>query len=210
MISLFSFLATAFFLGLSGGLSPGPLLTLVVVESLKHGVKEGIKVSIAPLFTDTPIVLTTLLLLSRLSDIQPVLGAIALLGAAFLIFLGCESLLFKGVDIDVARIKPQSVKKGIIANFLNPSPYLFWLSIGAPLVLRSYKVSLLSAILFVICFYTVLVGSKILIAVMIGKSRRFLKSSHYVYTIRLLGIILFVFAFFFIKDGLRSWGLTFV
>jgi threonine/homoserine/homoserine lactone efflux protein len=210
MVSLPSFLATAFFLGLSGGLSPGPLLTLVVTESLRHGVREGIKVSIAPLFTDTPIVLATLCLLSRLSDIQPVIGAIFLFGAVFLIYLGCDSLLFKGVDIDVTRVKPQSVKKGIIANFLNPSPYLFWLSIGAPLVIKAYNNNILSAILFVICFYIVLVGSKILIAIVIGKSRRFLQSSHYVYTIRCLGVILLIFAILFVKDGLESWGITFV
>ncbi len=210
MLSHLSFLVTAFFLGLSGGLSPGPLLTLVVTESLRHGVKEGIKVSIAPLFTDFPIVLATLYILSRLSDIQPVIGAISLLGAAFLIFLGCGSLSFKGVDIDVAQIKPQSVKKGIVANFLNPSPYLFWLSVGAPMVLKAHKNSMLSAILFVTCFYMALVGSKILIAIVIGKSRRFLKSSHYVYTIRCLGIILLIFALLFVKDGLKSLGLYFV
>ena len=210
MMSLLSFLATAFVLGLSGGLSPGPLLTLVVTESLRHGVKEGIKVSIAPLFTDTPLVLVTLYLLSRLSDIQPVIGSIFLLGAAFLVFLGCDSLLFKGVDIDVTRVKPQSVKKGIIANFLNPSPYLFWLSIGAPLVIKAYNKSILSAVLFVICFYLVLVGSKMLIAMVIGKSRRLLKSNHYVYTIRCLGVILLIFALLFVKDGLKSWGITFV
>ena len=210
MLSHLSFLVTAFFLGLSGGLSPGPLLTLVVTESLRHGVKQGIQVSIAPLFTDFPIVLATLYILSRLSDIQPVIGAISLLGAAFLAFLGYESLSFKGVDIDVAQIKPQSIKKGIVANFLNPSPYLFWFSIGAPIVLKAYKNNVLSAILFVLCFYAFLVGSKILIAVVIGKSRRFLKSSHYVYTIKFLGIVLLMFAWLFVKDGLRSLGIYFV
>jgi threonine/homoserine/homoserine lactone efflux protein len=210
MLSQLSFLATAFVLGLSGGLSPGPLLTLVISESLRHGVKEGIKVSMAPLFTDFPIVLATIYVLSRLSDIQPVIGAISLLGAAFLACLGYESLSFKGVDIDLTQIKPQSIKKGIVANFLNPSPYLFWFSIGAPIVLKAYKNSALSAILFVLCFYAFLVGSKIVIAVVIGKSRRFLKSNHYVYTIRFLGIILFIFAWLFVKDGLRSLGIYFV
>lgn len=210
MISQLSLLATAFVLGLSGGLSPGPLLTLVISESLRHGVKGGIKISMAPLFTDLPIVLATIFILSRLSDIQPVIGAISLLGAAFLAYLGYESLSFKGVDIDLALIKPQSVKKGIVANFLNPSPYLFWFSIGAPIVLKAYKNSLLSAILFVFCFYVFLVGSKIMIAVVVGESRRFLKSSHYVYTIRFLGIILFLFAWLFVKDGLRSLGIYFV
>jgi threonine/homoserine/homoserine lactone efflux protein len=210
MISHLSFLATAFVLGLSGGLSPGPLLMLVISESLRHGVKEGIKVSVAPLFTDFPIILATIYVLSRLSDIQPVIGAISLLGAAFLAFLGYESLSFKGVDIDLAQIKPQSIKKGIAANFLNPSPYIFWFSIGAPIVLKAYNTNVLSAILFVLFFYAPLVGSKILIAVVIGKSRRFLKSGHYVYTIRFLGIILLMFAWLFVKDGLNSLGIYFV
>jgi threonine/homoserine/homoserine lactone efflux protein len=210
MLSFLSFLITAFFLGLSGGLSPGPLLTLVVTQSLRHGPKEGIKVSMAPLFTDFPIVLATLYILSHLADIQPVIGAIFLLGAAFLIFLGCDSLLFEGVDIDVAQIKPQSVKKGVVANFLNPSPYLFWLSIGAPIVLKAYKNSILSAILFVACFYMVLVGSKILIAIAVGKSRRFLKNNHYVYTVRCLGIVLLIFALLFVYDGLKAWGVHLV
>lgn len=202
-----SYLVTGVIFGLSGGLSPGPLLTLVVCQSLKHGVREGIKVSLAPLFTDFPIVLVTIYILSRLSDIQPVIGAISFFGAAFLIFLGYESLSFTGVDIEPSEIKPQSVKKGIIANFLNPNPYLFWFSIGAPIALKAYKNSTLTLILFVLCLYAVLVGSKISIAIVVGKSRRLLKSRHYVYTTRLLGVILLVFAVLFIKDGLIAFGL---
>jgi threonine/homoserine/homoserine lactone efflux protein len=202
-----SYLVSGVIFGLSGGLSPGPLLTLVVSQSLRHGVKEGIKVSLAPLFTDFPIVLATIYILSRLSDIQPAIGVISLFGAAFLIFLGYESLSFKGMDIDTSEIRPQSVKKGIMVNFLNPNPYLFWFTIGAPIALKAYKNSALSVILFVLCLYAVLVGSKILIAIVIGKSRRFLKSRHYVYTIRLLGIILLLFALLFVKDGLIAFGL---
>jgi len=34
-------------LGLSAGISPGPLLTLVMTQTLKHGKGEGVKVSLA-------------------------------------------------------------------------------------------------------------------------------------------------------------------
>ena len=62
----FSFLFSGVVFGLSAGLSPGPLLTLVISETLKHNAKEGIKVSIAPILTDLPIVMITILVLSRL------------------------------------------------------------------------------------------------------------------------------------------------
>ncbi len=203
----FSFLFSGVIFGLSAGLSPGPLLTLVISETLKHNIKEGIKVSIAPILTDLPIVMFTVLVLSRLSNMLPLLGAVSLLGSAFLIYLGYEGISFTGVDIDVEEAKPQSIRKGVIANFLNPAPYLFWFTVGAPLVLKALHIGIFPASAFILGFYVFLVGSKVLVAVVVGKSRFFLKSRNYIYTIRLLGIILLVFAVFFIKDGLELFGI---
>ena len=72
------------------------VLTLVMAQTLKHGVGEGIKVSLAPLVTDLPIIFVVLLILDRLTHIDLVLGAISLFGAGYLIYLGYESLIFKG------------------------------------------------------------------------------------------------------------------
>lgn len=57
------FLLTGVLLGLSSGLAPGPLLALVASETLRHGVRAGVRVALAPLITDLPIILTTILLL---------------------------------------------------------------------------------------------------------------------------------------------------
>jgi len=202
-----TFLFSGVVFGLSAGLSPGPLLTLVISETLKHDIKEGIKVSIAPLLTDLPIVLITILVLSRLSNMLPVLGVVSLLGCAFLTYLGFKSITFRGVDIEVAQVQPQSVKIGVITNFLNPSPYMFWFTIGAPLVLKALKIGLFSASLFILGFYAFLVGSKVLVALVVGKSRFFLKSRNYIYTIRFLGVILLVFAILFLKDSCKLFGI---
>jgi threonine/homoserine/homoserine lactone efflux protein len=202
-----SFLFSGVVFGLSAGLSPGPLLTLVISETLKHDVKEGIKVSIAPILTDLPIVMFTILVLSRLSNMLALLAVVSLLGSAFLVYLGYEGISFKGVDIDVEQAKPQSIRKGVIANFLNPAPYLFWLTIGAPLVLKAFHIGIFPASAFILGFYVFLVGSKVLVAVVVGRSRFFLKSRNYIYTIRFLGIILLVFAVLFAKDSLELFGI---
>lgn len=201
-----TFLFSGVIFGLSGGLTPGPLLTLVISETLKHDVKEGIKVAIAPLLTDLPIVLITIVVLSRLENILPLLGVVSLLGSAFLTYLAYESISFKGVDIDLEQERPQSMRKGVIVNFLNPSPYMFWFTIGAPLVLKALNIGVFSAFLFVFGFYVFLVGSKVVVAVVVGKSRFFLKSRNYIYTVRFLGIILLVFAGLFLKDSLELFG----
>ena len=203
MIEEFTFLISGIIFGLTLGMSPGPLLTLVISETLKHDKKEGIKIAIAPILTDLPIVLITLLILSKLTNFDPILGSISILGAIFIGYLAYENISIKKIELDVSEAKLQSLKKGVIANFLNPHPYVFWFIIGAPTVLRAWDVSLFSAILFILGFYVFLVGSKISIAVIVEKSRSFLKSNIYVYTIRLLGIVLLIFSLMFLIDGLK-------
>lgn len=56
---MIDFLTIGAALGLSAGLAPGPLLTLVISETLQHGVKSGVKVALAPVITDLPITLLT-------------------------------------------------------------------------------------------------------------------------------------------------------
>ena len=45
------FLTLGTVLGLSAGLAPGPLLTLVISETLQHDIRAGIKVAVAPFIT---------------------------------------------------------------------------------------------------------------------------------------------------------------
>jgi threonine/homoserine/homoserine lactone efflux protein len=196
------FIISGIVFGLGGGLTPGPLMTLVISETLKHGTKEGLKVAMAPLITDLPVVLLSLFLLSKLSDINLIIGIISLMGAIFLVYLGYESFTFKGIEIDTKYFKPQSLKKGIIANIFNPAPMLFWISVGAPTVLRGYEVSIMAPVYFVFFMYFCLVGSKLLTATLVGKSRQFLKSRNYRMIIKILGVVLIVFALVFLRDGL--------
>jgi len=182
-------------------------LTLVISETLLHNTKEGIKVAIAPLITDLPIVLITIFIISRLSTVDFILGVISILGAAFIFYLGFESLLFRGLDIKENLKKPQSLKKGIIANFLNPHPYIFWLSIGAPTVIKAHQVNVLFPVLYLGGFYCCIVGAKIIFAIFVGKSKHLLKSKLYIYTNRFLGILLLFFGVVFLKEGLHYLGM---
>jgi len=206
MLEEFTFLLSGIIFGLTLGVSPGPLLTLVISETLKHNKKEGTKIAIAPLITDLPIVLITIMVLSKMSNFDPILGSISILGAIFIGYLAYENISTKSVEINIQNVKPQSLKKGIIANFLSPHPYIFWFIIGAPTVLKALGISLFSAVIFILGFYVFLVGSKIFIATVVEKSRSFLKSKIYVYVIKLLGILLLLFSLMFLMEGLKLFG----
>lgn len=202
-----TYITSAFLLGLSG-LIPGPLLTLVISETLKHGTKEGIKVAVSPLITDLPIIIVTILVMSRIANIDYLLGMIAFGGSIFLIYLAFESIFFKGIKHDVEG-QASVIKKGVIANLLNPSPYVFWFTIGAPTILKAYHEGFIYAGLFLIIFYSVLIGSKVVIAAITGKSRHILSSKYYLYLIRFLGVVMFMFAIYFIKSGISYFSISF-
>ncbi len=189
-------------MGLTAGLSPGPLLMLLISETIKQNRKAGIMVACAPLITDLPIVIISLFVLQAISDYHFILGIISVLGALYLGYLAFENIRLKYYDFDTDNTGPKSLGKGIITNFLNPNPYLFWMTIGAPTVLRGNRTNILFSLCFVIGFYVFLVGSKIVIALLVDRSKTLLKSSIYVLLVRFLGIILLVFSFIFIKESL--------
>jgi threonine/homoserine/homoserine lactone efflux protein len=200
-LAILKFIAMGGMLGLTAGMSPGPLLTLVISETLSHSKREGIRIAISPLITDIPIVVVSLFVFSRLNEFNSILGVISLVGGIFVAYLGYETIQARELPIGENYIQPESLKKGIIANFLSPHPYLFWVTVGAPLALEAYQISLLTLLLFFLSFYLFLTGSKIVIALLVAKSKAFLKNKIYTWVMRILGFSLFVFSVFFISEG---------
>jgi threonine/homoserine/homoserine lactone efflux protein len=193
--------------GLTAGISPGPLLTLVISETLRHNKTEGVKIAIAPLITDIPIVLLTIFILSRMLNSDIVLGIISILGGIFIAYLGYDSIKSKGIEIDIQNLKLKSIRKGIIVNILSPHPYIFWLMVGAPITIKAYQANPAAAFAFIIAFYVMLVGSKISIALIVDRSRTFLRNKVFIWTLRILGLVLLIFAILLIKEGMSYLGL---
>jgi threonine/homoserine/homoserine lactone efflux protein len=199
-------LSAGIVIGLSAGFSPGPLLTLVISQSFKHGIKEGVKVAIAPLITDLPIILISIFVLAHLANFRTILGIISMMGGLFVMYLAYGSFQTSRLSIKVQDSEPQSLRKAIVVNALNPHPYLFWFSIGAPTIIRAWRENPLTAVVFVTGFYTCLVGSKVFTAALVSKSRQFLIGRTYMYFMRALGILLLIIALLLFKDGINLLG----
>ena len=203
-----AFLAAGALLGLSAGFSPGPLFALVLAQTLQHGIREGCKVALTPLITDLPLILLSTLLLRQLSDFKPLLGCISLLGALYLLQMAygtfCSGLSGRSFEGSA----PQSLGRGMLVNVLSPHPYLFWISVGAPTILKGLSQGEpWSALAFVVAFLGCLVGAKMALAVLVGKSRRFLAGALYLSIMRFLGVLLLVFAFLLGKEACTLFGL---
>ena len=200
--ALLPFLSAGLLLGLSSGLAPGPLLTLVAAETVRHGLRAGIGVALAPLLTDAPIVLATFMLLRPLSDRALPLALLHLAGGLYLAWLALESLRFRGVE-PLATVAAGSLWRGVIANILNPSPYLFWLAIGAPTLLAAWRQGWPAVAAFIGAFYALLVGTKVLLALLLARVRGTLRSRSYIGLMRALGLLLLVYALLLLGEGGR-------
>lgn len=204
---MINFLLTGTILGLSAGFAPGPLLTLVISETLRHGTRSGLKVALAPVITDLPIIALTMLLLRELAGFKLVMAAISGLGGLVVLYLGIRAFRTRGLEIIPAAPKVNPLLKGIAVNLLSPHPYLFWLSVGGPLTMKAREHGLGAATGFVLSFYVLLVGSKLLLAGLVGGSRAFLRGRVYLLTIRGLGLLLILLAGALFREGFLLLGL---
>ncbi len=204
---MLEFLATGVVLGLAAGFAPGPLLALVLAQSIRFGTREGLKVAAAPLITDVPIViLATALVVAAAEAAGGLLGAISLAGAVFVTYLGIESIRATGVQAGRPDEAPRSWARGALVNALSPHPYIFWVAVGAPVLIRAWADGPLAAAAFLAGFYACLVGAKMLVAVIAGRSGGRIRGRGYRAVMVALGVLLLFFALRLAVEGLRLLG----
>jgi threonine/homoserine/homoserine lactone efflux protein len=196
-------------LGIGAGVTPGPLLGLVIAETLRNGWRAGASVALAPLVGDLFVIACCLLLLAHL---PPVFFALlSFCGGLYVIFLGWETVQ----TVPMAAVPTaestgnilQSLRKGLTVNLLNPHPYLFWLTVGGPLVMQNYTQSAFGAIVaFLSGFYGCLVGSKVLLALLVHSGRARLHSRGYRLTLQISGGLLLALGGMLVWEGIRRLG----
>ena len=205
--AVFAITLQAFMLGLASGLAPGPLLALVMAESLRGGAACGVRVALAPLFTDAPIIALSWGLAGSLDAQSPWLAALSLGGAlvvAQLAFAQWRAVLPEAGSAAAGGV----LRRAAAVNLLNPHPWLFWITFGGPLLAAASNASLWLAVAFLFVFYLLLVGSKVVLALLTARWGRGLTVIGYRRVCNVLGLFLIVFAIRLGWDGVsRLWDL---
>src|ERR687885_273974 len=161
---MLTFLALGAGMGAVSGISPGPVLTMVVLETRRGGWLRGAAVAAGPLLADGPIVL---LALSVLAQLPPgFVPAISILGGVFLVYLavtvglnGRRAVLPRGRRVSARG----GFLTGLLARGLSPNPYLFWFLVGGPTLMQAqdrypgWQV----VVAFLLGYYVTIVGSNV-------------------------------------------------
>jgi len=190
---MLSYIAIGLTLGVWAGLSPGPLFAVLVSQSVRYGTKEGIKVALVPLITDPPIILVTMLVLTRVGHYRHVLGVLSAIGGLYVGYMAYEALCSDAAGAPKTAAT-KTFSRAITVNLLSPHPKLFWLTAGGPLILKAWALGAAVPAVFIACFYACMVGSTLAVALVIGRTRHMITGAAYTYTMRALGGLLAVFA----------------
>lgn len=211
---MLAFLLLGISFGLSASVNPGPSLTLGISRALRDGTRAGMLVALAPLLTDAPIIATATLLVGSLPP--TIFGWLGVLGGAYIVSLGVRSWRDAwGRQIDLADLSTKrggnddgslrSLFQAMIVNFLNPNPYLFWGTAGAPNLVKAYALhGVIGGAAFIGGFYLMLVGVRMTIAYVIGRNRNAFSPQLYQRILLGSAALLVILGGLLIRDGVVS------
>lgn len=191
---------TAVSIGLASGIAPGPLTILAIAATLRRGRLAGIHIAIAPLLSDTIIILISITLVSQLPD--NVISWLGLAGGVVIAFFAIETLrsardadpstLVQSAELGKRRFTVPLWLQGFLTNLLNPAPWIFWITAGSALLVSTWRASPPSAIGFLTAFYVMLVGSKIVLVLLLGAARHRISRVGYRITLAASGVLLLI------------------
>ena len=184
------YVLSAFILGLTAGLKPGPLGIVIIQQTLEHGLKNGIQASLAPIITDGPIIFVAFIVLTQLKNIDIFIGFLSIIGGLYLLWLSVKILSIQEINTSKSLNKTGSLSMAIKVNLLSPYPYLFWFTVGGSYLATG---NTNESIMFVLVSIGTLVISKILVAWVASNFRELLDSKAYVWVMRILGSLILVF-----------------
>jgi threonine/homoserine/homoserine lactone efflux protein len=170
---LLSFITQGLVLGGTAAAQPGPLQAYLLSQTLKNGWRRTIPAAFAPLISDGPIVLLTVLVLTRTPDWSLVVLQIA--GGLFLLYLalGAYKSYKSAVTItpQILDSSDQSLYKAALMNFLSPNPYIFWTTIAGPIFIAGWRQAPIYGVSFVFGFYLTLVGGFMAFVALFGLTK---------------------------------------
>jgi threonine/homoserine/homoserine lactone efflux protein len=145
----------------AAAVQPGPLQTYLISQVLTIGWRRTLPAALSPLISDGPIIVVSLVVLSRLPGwLGPVLQ---LAGGVFLFYLARGALgTFRTYGTRPAEEAPsgrRSLLKAALVNVLNPNPWLAWSLVLGPLLIQGWRERPENGIALLVSFYGTMVVS---------------------------------------------------
>lgn len=158
--------------GIAAAVMPGPFAAFIISHSLAHGWRRSAPAAFAPLVTDGPIAVVTLLLLSQ---VPPALvQGLRLAGGVFVLYLAFEAFkAYRRFDPEAppTAASAAGLWRAAAVNALSPGPYLGWSLVLGPLFLEGWTKSSASGLAVVLGFYAAMVTTLLAMILLFSAAR---------------------------------------
>lgn len=196
------YLLEALVLGVSAALLPGALQAFFLAQTLRMGWRRALPLALTPLLSDGPLVVLSLTVLTNLPALW--VRGLAVAGGVYLLYLSWQLLRLPRVSSTAASQAPQArtLFQAVTINWLNPNPYLFWLTVLGPLALQGWKRHPLWGLAFIAVFYGVMVVGNGLLIWFFGRLGQ-LPAAWRQRSLQAAGLLLALFGLRLLLQGLR-------
>jgi threonine/homoserine/homoserine lactone efflux protein len=160
--------------GFAAAVQPGPFQTYLVSETVSRGWRRTLPAAFAPLCSDVPVVVITMLVLSRVP--AELLRFLHFGGAIFLLHLSLHAFRtwrsYDPAQPPTAATGRSTFLRAVFVNFLNPNPWLGWSLVLGPLFLAGSAESPLRGVGLVVGFYGTMVCCLLGLVALLAYARR--------------------------------------
>ena len=157
---------------LSAGLQPGPLQAFFLAKVAEQGWRRTLPAAFAPLISDGPIALVSILLLNILPEtfrnLLQLAGGFLLLYFAWNAFRNWRE--DQVVDFGESESTPKTVFQAALINLLNPNPYLGWSLVMGPAVVAAWAKSPGTAVSLLLAFYITMIVTSMVMIYLMGRA----------------------------------------
>jgi len=161
--------------GFAAAAQPGPFQAYLISQTLSNGWRRTLPAALAPLISDGPIIVLTLVVLSHVpvwfQRFLYIAGGLFILYLAYSAFVAWRN--FDEAGVVTHSGSRQSAVRAAMMNALSPGPYLYWSLVTGPILLAGWRKAPVNGIGFLVSFYATIVLSLIAIIVVFGTARRF-------------------------------------
>lgn len=191
-----------FILGAIAGALPGPVTMFILAQVIKSGSWAGLKVQLGATGMDVVRISLVFLLFGYITYNSKLAGIIAALGGLYLLYMSYGNFVYKtGLSESRSSISNPYLQ-GVVGNISNASAYIFWFTVGGPIILQSARSgNKIGSMFFALGFLLAITIIGALIAILAGRIKTFLSTKSYLYIIKFLGLVLVMFAFLFFRQS---------
>lgn len=208
-MTLTTIFLTAYLMGFSGAMAPGPLLTVTVNEVFRRGFKAGPQLITGHVLLEVVTVAAIAGGVARLAQNKYLYACIGILGGLYIAWMGWQLVggaVRKTIRLDLdatpdkARLGPLAM--GAATSLANPYFVIWWLTVGAGYVLMSLQYGIIGVCAFFLGHILADYTWYALVSGTVAGGRRFINQTVYRTAIFACGVFLLGMATWFIRSGI--------